>query len=58
MGWQQSEWERREEVWRSFWRPRGRETLEKGGKASVGGKYSVALVQFDDQVSKKTFGWR
>ena len=56
--WQQSEWECREEVWKSFWRPRGRETLEKGGKASVGGKYSIALVQFVDKMSKKTFGWK
>jgi len=38
VGGQEAEWERREEAWRSFWRSRGREALEKGGKAAVGGK--------------------
>ena len=30
-------WEERENQWREFWRPRGKHTLEAGGKACVDG---------------------
>ncbi|KAF9229138.1 hypothetical protein BS17DRAFT_742850 [Gyrodon lividus] len=40
----QSEWERKEEIWRSFWRPRGKETLEKSGKATVGEPFYVDVA--------------
>ncbi|KIK93997.1 hypothetical protein PAXRUDRAFT_480682 [Paxillus rubicundulus Ve08.2h10] len=40
----QSEWERKEDMWRSFWRPRGKETLEKSGKAAVGESFWVDVA--------------
>ncbi|KAF8846247.1 hypothetical protein BDN67DRAFT_986591 [Paxillus ammoniavirescens] len=40
----QSEWERKEDTWRSFWRPRGKETLEKSGKAAVGESFWVDVA--------------
>jgi hypothetical protein len=33
-----SVWEKREEDWKSFWRTRGKEGLQKNGKAAVDGK--------------------
>lgn len=32
-------WKQLEEVWEQFWRPRGRERLEQGGKAAVKGEH-------------------
>ena len=40
----QLEWERREEIWSTFWRTRGKETLEKSGRAAVGGKSGFVLI--------------
>ncbi|KAF9244569.1 ER-golgi trafficking TRAPP I complex 85 kDa subunit-domain-containing protein [Melanogaster broomeanus] len=40
----QSEWERKEEIWRSFWKPRGKETLEKSGKATVGETFWIDVA--------------
>lgn len=34
---EQSDWEIREEIWSSFWKPRGKERLERSGKAAAGG---------------------
>lgn len=31
-------WKQLEEEWEEFWRPRGRERLEQGGKAAVNGE--------------------
>ncbi|KAG1716011.1 hypothetical protein ID866_1176 [Astraeus odoratus] len=44
IGGEESEWERKEEVWRSFWMGRGRETLEKSGKAVVGESFWFSLT--------------
>ncbi|KAL4070824.1 ER-golgi trafficking TRAPP I complex 85 kDa subunit-domain-containing protein [Scleroderma citrinum] len=44
VGGEESEWERREEVWRAFWKPRGKEPLEKGGKAVVGENFWVEVT--------------
>lgn len=44
VGGRESEWEHREEAWRSFWKSRGRETLEKGGKATVGENFWVEVT--------------
>lgn len=30
-------WKQLEDEWEQFWRPRGRERLEQGGKAAVNG---------------------
>ncbi|KAG9314249.1 ER-golgi trafficking TRAPP I complex 85 kDa subunit-domain-containing protein [Chiua virens] len=49
----QAEWERREEIWTTFWRTRGKETLEKSGRAAVGEPFwvDVALQNpFDTEV--------
>lgn len=43
---EQSDWETREEIWSSFWKPRGEERLEQSGKAAVGGD-SLTFVLFD-----------
>lgn len=40
----QVEWERREEIWTTFWRTRGKETLERSGRAAVGGKSDFMLT--------------
>ncbi|KIJ68594.1 hypothetical protein HYDPIDRAFT_125323 [Hydnomerulius pinastri MD-312] len=41
----QSEWERKEDIWRSFWRTCGKkETLEKSGKAAVGETFWVDVT--------------
>lgn len=42
-----SEWERMEETWRSFWKPRGKETLEKSGKAVIGDSFWVEVVLYN-----------
>ncbi|KAI6031618.1 ER-golgi trafficking TRAPP I complex 85 kDa subunit-domain-containing protein [Pisolithus microcarpus] len=42
-----SEWERMEETWRSFWKPRGKEALEKSGKAVVGDSFWVEVVLYN-----------
>ncbi|KAH0838197.1 ER-golgi trafficking TRAPP I complex 85 kDa subunit-domain-containing protein [Lanmaoa asiatica] len=40
----QAEWERREEIWTTFWRTRGKETLEKSGRAAVGEPFWVDVA--------------
>ncbi|KAI6162059.1 ER-golgi trafficking TRAPP I complex 85 kDa subunit-domain-containing protein [Pisolithus thermaeus] len=42
-----SEWERMEETWRSFWKLRGKETLEKSGKAVIGDSFWVEVVLYN-----------
>jgi hypothetical protein len=42
---EQSDWETREELWSSFWKHRGKERLERSGKAAVGGN-SLCLRAF------------
>ncbi|KIP12403.1 hypothetical protein PHLGIDRAFT_27246 [Phlebiopsis gigantea 11061_1 CR5-6] len=37
-------WKRLEEDWTSFWRPRGQEHLQSGGKAAVGDTFWIDLV--------------
>lgn len=36
-------WDALEEHWSAFWKSRGKEPLEKGGKAVVGGRCSKGL---------------
>lgn len=38
------EWDLREQDWLTFWKSRGKEKLEKGGKAAVDGK-SVSIFE-------------
>ncbi|KIO08413.1 hypothetical protein M404DRAFT_134508 [Pisolithus tinctorius Marx 270] len=38
------EWVHMEETWKSFWKPRGKETLERSGKAVVGDSFWVEVV--------------
>ncbi|KAH7885908.1 ER-golgi trafficking TRAPP I complex 85 kDa subunit-domain-containing protein, partial [Phlebopus sp. FC_14] len=40
----ESEWGHKEEVWRSFWRTRGKEALERSGKAAVGETFWVDIA--------------
>ncbi|KAG8219699.1 ER-golgi trafficking TRAPP I complex 85 kDa subunit-domain-containing protein [Butyriboletus roseoflavus] len=40
----QAEWERREEIWSTFWRTRGKDTLEKSGRAAVGEPFWVDVA--------------
>ncbi|KAF8445809.1 ER-golgi trafficking TRAPP I complex 85 kDa subunit-domain-containing protein [Boletus edulis BED1] len=40
----QVEWEKREEIWSTFWRTRGKETLEKSGRAAVGESFWVDIA--------------
>ncbi|KAG6381059.1 ER-golgi trafficking TRAPP I complex 85 kDa subunit-domain-containing protein [Boletus reticuloceps] len=40
----QVEWEKREEIWSKFWRTRGKETLEKSGRAAVGESFWVDIA--------------
>ena len=44
------EWDLREQDWLSFWKSRGKEKLEKGGKAAVDGK-----ISFHSCVEEKTY---
>ncbi|KAH9950452.1 ER-golgi trafficking TRAPP I complex 85 kDa subunit-domain-containing protein [Amylocystis lapponica] len=39
-----AEWDRREQDWAAFWAPRGKERLEKSGKAAVDETFWVDLV--------------
>ncbi|EMD42167.1 hypothetical protein CERSUDRAFT_90771 [Gelatoporia subvermispora B] len=39
-----AEWDRRESAWASFWSTRGKEKLEKSGKAAIGETFWVDLV--------------
>ncbi|OJA16247.1 hypothetical protein AZE42_00079 [Rhizopogon vesiculosus] len=41
---EQSDWETREEMWSSFWKPRGKERLERSGKAAVGEAFWVDIT--------------
>ncbi|KAI6047762.1 ER-golgi trafficking TRAPP I complex 85 kDa subunit-domain-containing protein [Pisolithus marmoratus] len=40
----ESDWKQMEETWKSFWKPRGKETLEKSGKAVIGDSFWVEIV--------------
>ncbi|KAH9064332.1 ER-golgi trafficking TRAPP I complex 85 kDa subunit-domain-containing protein [Lactarius vividus] len=47
-------WQSREDIWTTFWKTRGRETLHRPGKASVNEAFWVDLVvhnPFDSEVS-------
>ncbi|KII93831.1 hypothetical protein PLICRDRAFT_36073 [Plicaturopsis crispa FD-325 SS-3] len=41
---EEAEWETREDDWRAFWKSRGKETLEKSGKAAVDETFWVDVV--------------
>ncbi|KAH7912583.1 ER-golgi trafficking TRAPP I complex 85 kDa subunit-domain-containing protein [Hygrophoropsis aurantiaca] len=40
---EQTEWEKREDLWKTFWKTRGKEGLEKSGKAAVGETFWIDL---------------